>query len=185
MKQIEQLRAFDVMKERVLSREDDLERGRVIEGGRDQQPEIGEAIRVDEMGFVEQEQEGLLTESGSFEDAEEEALFASGRSLLTEGGEKDLEKRGALEIGEVDVDREELGGIELPGEEPQERGFAQACGRGDESEGPLVGEVVEFGQGVGETLVLEEMIQGRVFGEGMAVHVEVVSKHQDSFCCWR
>jgi hypothetical protein len=177
MEKVEQLWTSDGLEEMVLSCKDDLEDRCIVEGRRDEKSEIGEAIRIDQVSFIDEEQDGLLTEPGSFEDAQEEALLASCWGLFAECGEDGLEKRGAFEIGEVDVDGEELSGIEVPGKDPQERSLAQARGRREEGKGALMGEVIEFGQGLDEALILEEMIQGRVLGEGMACHLEVVGEH--------
>jgi len=162
MKKIEELRAFDGLEEMVLSCKDDLEDRFIVKGRRDEKSKIGEAVRANEMAFVNEEEDSLFAKPGPFNDAQEEALFASSRDILAEGGEDDLEKRRPFEIRHVYIDRHELSGIELLGKEPQERSLAQACGGGDKGERSFLGEVVKLGQGLGKSLVLEEMIEGRV-----------------------
>ena len=53
MKKIKELRAPDGLKKMVLSCEDDFKVWFVIEGGRDEEPEISETVRTEQMGLID------------------------------------------------------------------------------------------------------------------------------------
>ena len=73
---------------------------------------------------------------------------------------------------------------EVLNEEPEESGFSDTRLTDHEGEGPLLGEILESCQGLGEAVVVEDPFLGRTFLKGVIAHFEVIKKHDCySFFC--
>jgi hypothetical protein len=140
--------SLEGVEEGVLAGEEDLDRGPVFEDRGDEEPQVSETVRGDEVGVVDEEDEGLLGVLGPIEDLEEQALLASGRGIFAEGGEHELEQGGCPEVGDVDIDREELGWAEATLEEPEDGGFSEACGPGEQSDFAVLREELKTSEGL-------------------------------------
>jgi len=117
--EIEEVRDSEVLIEGVLAGEEDLDFGDFIEGRGDEESQVGEAIQRDEVGLVDDDKGGLIVSFGMVEDVKEETVLAPGWGVLAEGREDEFEEALGSDLSDMDVDWEELGGIEAVDEEPE------------------------------------------------------------------
>ena len=167
-----------------LAAEDDLECGLGVEAGADEEAQVGEGVGGEEVGFVEDEEGGLVGVAGCVEDLEEEAVSAEA-GALAEGGDDEAQECGGLDLGEVEVEGLVAVGGEGFDEEAQERGLADAGRPGEQGDGALLGEVAEAGEALGHALVAQQLLAGRAFAEGVCGHFEVVEEHHGFSCSLR
>jgi hypothetical protein len=129
------------------------------------------------VGLIEDDEGGLVASFGMLKDLEEETFFSPGGVDLAEGGEDEFEKALGSDLGDVDVDGEELRRVETMDEEPEGRRLAHAGGPGEEGHRAEVGEELEPGEGLRDALVSEQMLCRSGFCEGLMGQMEVLSEH--------
>ena len=79
IKQVGMLRPPQNGAERFLADEQKFQRRPHVQRGTDQQPQVGQGVAVQEVGFVEDQQQGTLGPRGPFQDLFVNAFFAASR----------------------------------------------------------------------------------------------------------
>ena len=73
-----------------------------VQRGTDQQPQVGQGIAVQQVGLVEDQQQGALGPRGAFQDLFVKAFFAAPRRLAQLRDDQ-LQQAGRRQVGEVAV----------------------------------------------------------------------------------
>lgn len=162
--------------EGLLSAEDDLYGKVGIESGADQESQIGQGGRVDEVSFIDEDHGGEVGFPGGFADLQEESVL-SGPGSFPEGRDNEAQEPAWGDSRKMEINGTKAVSGELVDEGPQECGFAEPGLADDEGQGSLEGKVLEPGQKLGESGVLDNPLHGRIFQEGMLGHFEMVEEH--------
>ncbi len=168
--------AFELIAQRFLAADHHLQRRSVFGEGTDQQTQIGQGIRSDQVRLVEDEQGDGFALLRLIEDLQEQAVLAVSRRLA-EGRDDQLEQPVAADMGEVDVGGLEAVARERAEEQLDQRGLAHARGAGHQGQGAVAGQVLQSGQALGDPLVLEDVRGRRVLEERLRGHLEVRGEH--------
>ena len=89
--------------EGLLSAQHYFERRCVVDGGTEQEAQVGQGVGVDEVGFVDDEYGGGIGLVYALDNLAEEAVFSESRFFAELGNDKTQEARG-VEMGEMDID---------------------------------------------------------------------------------
>ena len=117
--------------ERILPDQQDLQRRPNVERGTDQQPQVGERLGAEQMGFVEDQQQRAVGARGSFRGSVRRADPCRAGELAQLRHDQ-LQQAGGRQLGEMAVDGLALLRQQAMQEPFQERGLADAAGTGDQ-----------------------------------------------------
>jgi hypothetical protein len=128
------------------------------------------------VGFVNDDYSSEISILSAIEDLYEESVFAAfgGFSKL---GHKDAQQSTRVDSRKMDINGTVAVLGEFLDEEPEEGRFSDTGLSDNESKGPLLGEVFEPGQGLGDAPVVEYPLYGRGFLKGMGTQFEMIEEH--------
>ena len=163
--------------ERFLADQEQFQRRPHVQGGTDQQPQVGQGVAVQQMGFVEDQQQGALGPRGPFQDLFVNAFFAAAWRLAQLRDDQ-LQQARRGQVGEVAVEGLAVLRQQAVEEAFQEGGFADAAGAGDQPQLAALDQVFQPRQTFVHALVLPQGGDRSVFGKGLALQLEVFQIHQ-------
>ena len=124
------------------------------------------------MGLVNHEDGFDFTFLNPVNDLDEKSVF-SGSWGFAQLRDDHSEKSGGSDVGEMDVDRAGLIFGQGVFEDPQKRRLSDAGLTDNEGQAALESEELQPGQGLVKSLVIENPLDGRVFGKRMRVQVKM------------
>ena len=139
--------------ERLLAHEEDLERRPHVQRGTDQQAQVREGFAVQQMGLVEDQQQGSFGACGPFQDLFVEAFFAAAWRLAQLRDDQ-FQQAGRGQVTEMAVEGLAMLGLEAVEEAFEQRGLAHAALAGNQAQLAALDEVFQSGQGLLHALVL-------------------------------
>ena len=163
--------------ERFLADQQKFQRRPHVQRGTDQQPQVGQGVAVQQVGFVEDQQQGALGPRGPFQDLFVNAFFAAARRL-PQLGDDQLQQARRRQVGEVAVEGLAVLRQQAVQEAFQERGFTHAAGAGDQPQLAGLDQVFQPCQTFVHALVLPQGGDRSVFGKGLAFQLQVFEIHQ-------
>jgi len=167
--------------QRLLAGQHDLQRRGVVQGGTDQQADVGQGVAVDQMGLVEDHQETAFCLPGLVEDLLEEAFLAAARKL-SQLADQQFQQPGGRQVGQVQIDRLPVRPVQFVQEAFQQHRFSHAAGAGHQPDRGLLGQVAEPGQSLLHTIVLPQGRRRDTLGKRLRGELEVVEEHQLLLC---
>ena len=116
--------------ERFLADQQKFQRRPHVQRGTDQQPQVRQGVAVQEVGFVEDQQQGAFGPRGPFQDLFVNAFFAAARRL-PQLRDDQLQQARRGQVGEVAVEGLAVLRQQAVQEAFQEGGFTDSAGTGD------------------------------------------------------
>lgn len=177
VEQIGMSRASQRGPQRVLADQQDLQRRPDVQGGADQQPQVRERGRVEQVRFVEHQEQRSLGAYRSFQDLLVDAVLATSRDVA-QLGDDELEHSRRGEMAQMAVDRLAMLCRQTVQELLEQRGFAHARGARHQSQDAVRDQVFQASEPFGHAAVLPQRGHGGVFRKRLACKLEVFKVHQ-------
>ena len=167
--------ALQDVPEGFLAAQDDFKRYFLLDGGYEK-PKIGQGLRINQMGLVDDEKHALLVLLDAGEDLKEHPVLAHLGFFPEPRDDKPQEGVGA-DGGEMKIERliPVLG--KFMDKEPEERRLPHARLAEDEGDGALLLEELETGKGLFDAGIPQKPLNRRFFGEGMGGQGKMTKKH--------
>jgi len=159
----------------LLAAEDNFKRQVFFDAGYEK-PQIGQALGIDEMGLVDEQECELFILFEAGKDLKQHAVFAH-FGFFTELGEDEPQEAVGPDGSEMKIQRLIAVLGKLVDKEPEQGRLAHAGCSEDQGDFALLFEELEPGQGLLHAGVALQPLDRGFFGEGMGGEGEVLKKH--------